>query len=516
MRLKVGAPIFALVIAALIGTLAVFWDFARQQDADFVRESRQLVEASLRGRARALSNTTKDFAFWDEAYAAITAAPDDSWITDNVYSSAADGMIVFGAGRAIRYAWFAEETPNAARASAPALARAAGSAARLREAARAASPNESTWNAMTLAGGELALLATAPVSPEDENARGARRAPGPVHYFTSIDLIDRSEFQTMSETLGLEGIALSTAPPARDEVALDLRDAEGRIIARLTWRNERPGSAGFADQAWLIVAMGVLLGLGAAFAASTLIAHQMQAMAHAEAENESNRSKSETIALIANELRAPLNAMFSNARLMQTRIKDGARDTVALAADADRMAAAARRMLEQIGRLMDEAQIDSGHFRPAVERVDVERVAREAADAAARAARAKGLTIEVFADADAGFASADRMRVTQCVLALFWSGLRVCDSRALNLHVMRRTDGDGREIIAFDLSLPGADAPTLEALFTPQSGRGAPLSLARKLAQAMGGDLTAGAGASGAMLTLFVPALADESARYAA
>jgi signal transduction histidine kinase len=487
----------------------ISWNFATQQDAAFVAKSRQLVDAALRGRLQALSSTAMDYAFWNDAHANIVAGWNPEWIEANYYSSAADGILIFTEDGAQRYAWFSDGAPPQVRAAAATLIRGAGSRAALREAARASTSVQSVASGLTTAGDQLVAVAAAPISIEEQGQRAARPDPEAM-FAVSIDVLDESDLEQIGRLVGVEGLMFQPGP-VQSHAALTqqaLVSGEGDLIGALAWRNARPGSAGFLDQVWLSLAYLALLGIAATFTARALVKNQISASARADAERDANRSKSEIVALIGNDLRAPLNAILSNARQLQRRFHGG---DAAPAADAGRIINAARWMLNMIDKLVDESQLDSGHLQPAAERVSAERVLEGAIDVVSRAAGERGVSVRGFADADVDEALADRLRLTQALVNVVWTAVRLPGCTGVEILVSRKRINE-QNCVAFTVNAVGAalDDAGADALLgaATAASRKDPANLAftRKLARAMSGDLTIAIVPDiGAALTLTAP-----------
>ncbi|MBI1185812.1 MAG: hypothetical protein GC206_00470 [Alphaproteobacteria bacterium] len=507
--LRIGAPIFGLVLGSLAGAVAISWNFARHQDAAFVAKSRQLVDTALRGRLQRISSTAMDYAFWNDAHAAIVSGWDPEWIEANYYSSVADALLVFTSDGAMRYAWFADGAPRDVRAAAATLIRGAGSRAALHAAAVAPTSAQSIVSGFTTAGDLLVAVAAAPISIESEGQRTAAPDPEP-RFVVSVDVLDSADLEQMGALVGVEALTFQPGQLHPDETVTQkaLASGQGELIGALAWRNARPGSAGFLDQVWLSLAYLALLGAAAAFTARALVKNQIKATARADAERDANRSKSEIVALIGNDLRTPLNAILSNARQMQRRVKGA---DAGAAADAGRIVNAARWMLNMIDKLVDESQLDSGHLQPVAERVSIERVLDGAVDVVSRAASERGVVVRGFADADVDEALADRLRLTQALVNVVWTAARLKGCTGVEVLASRKRINE-RNCIALTVNAAGAsvDEAAVAALFSAgtAAARNDPANLAftRKLARAMGGDLTAAiVPDAGLTLTLTAP-----------
>src|SRR5262249_37437450 len=69
---------------------------ARGQDRISVNNSIELVRSVLAVQQRDLARTTRDYAWWDEAYANLAAKPDAGWANENIGSYVKDSFGVSG------------------------------------------------------------------------------------------------------------------------------------------------------------------------------------------------------------------------------------------------------------------------------------------------------------------------------------------------------------------------------------------------------------------------------------
>jgi len=472
-----------------MGAVAISWNFARQQDAAFIAKSQQLVNTALKGRIRALSNTTLDYAIWNDAYANISVAWNEEWIKGAFYSLAADGMIIFTEDGATPYTWFSEDAPAAVRSSAAALVRGVAARAALQRAENVGATPESAITTFAAADDALVVVAAAAIrrdTPDDAEAPVRERE----YFVASVDAINAVELEEMAALVGVHDLSFRAGAPVADasSAALHLTQATGGDVGSLFWRNEHPGSAGFLDQVWLSLLYLALLGMAAMFTAMALVKNLVRAITRADAERDANRSKSEVIALLGHELRAPLTAIASNASHMQKQLGGDS-----AAADAARIGSAARWMLNLINKLVDESQLDAGHLQPAPERVSVQRILDSLGEVVSRPAKARGVTVQTFADADVDDVYADRLRLTQALVNVVWACARLAGASRIDVQASRRGLQDGNHI-AFTVVAHGAALKPAagEALLNDASSpaqRSSSLKFTRKLARAMGGDL---------------------------
>ncbi len=356
--LSVGLPIMLLALATALGGVAILADFAGRQDRAFEQGSQQLVASALRGRMRASSNTTKDYAFWNDAYDAITLGADRRWVETNFTSAVADGIVVFRADRTIRHQWFREGAAADADSLAAAIASQAASQQDLRRMASARDVSDMVVGRMLNVGGQLVIASTAPISRE--GVRASERARGrPADFVASFDILDQAELNEHGGYVGLADLtfnAEAARPEASDVIAMALPNSSA--TGWLTWRNQRPGSAGLLNQSLPLVALLLLAGLMAVWVTRRSVTRHLELLAHAEAETEASRAKSEFIATMSHELRTPLNAIIGYSELVKEELADLGIDQSC--ADLDRIEGAGRHLLRLIEDILDHAKAETG------------------------------------------------------------------------------------------------------------------------------------------------------------
>jgi signal transduction histidine kinase len=495
--MSVGAPILILVLCICAAAVAMFAEFARRQDDAFVHNSQQLVGAAMRGRSRALSNTTKDYAYWDDAYQAITRRWNPAWVERNFVSAVADGLIVFRSDRTLKHAWFGEQADVDGAALARALVRQAASDSELQLMAAAGDAASATVSRTLNINGRLVIVATAPVSLE---AATPRRPGAAVDFVVSVDVIDRAELDDKGIRLGLHGFDFAAAaPPVNGNLVSMRATGAGDMGGWLVWRNDRPGSAAFLSQALIVLAFLALAGATAIWIARRLVAKQLEVLAHADAEAEASRAKSEFIAMMSHELRTPLNAVIGYAELVREDLED--QGLARQCEDVQRIERAGRHLLRLISDILDHAKIDAHKLNMALAPTSVAEALDEIATILAPAAREQGNRVIVTVAPDVVHVLADPMRLQQCLLNLAGNAVKFTQRGEVRLAATRQLVDD-RDMVLIEVADTGIgiEPEALARLFSPfvqadaavaqhYGGTGLGLSITRKLARAMGGDV---------------------------
>ena len=243
----------------------------------------------------------------------------------------------------------------------------------------------------------------------------------------------------------------------------------------------------------------------------------------------SDRAKSEFLANMSHELRTPLTAILGFADLIA-----GAAGPV----PADRHEGGAARgeisdhartirrngehLLRLINDVLDLAKVESGTLTVERAPFPVGHLVAELIDLMRPRAEDRGLTLRTeLPPGGAGAATGDPTRVRQVLLNLLGNAVKFADAGAVTLAVRRTAGESGADPwLEFAVTDGGCGIPAgqLDRLFEPfeqadasttrrYGGTGLGLSISRRLAERMGGTLTAvSAPGSGSTFTLRVPA----------
>ena len=529
--LSIGTPIFLLNIVVCVGGIFLLAEFARRQDSEFVVSTQRLAASAIEGQARALSNTTKDYALWNDAFNAITLDWDAEWVEENYVSAIADGLVVFREDRRVRYSWSREMVDEGGPGVAAAVAERAASAEELNRISAAALVEDMTISRLIAVGERPVLVAVAPVSFEDEARRGAGRQASEVDFVASVDVLNAYELLEIGDTLGLRDLAFSASlhEPEHESghVHLALPDGEGANAGYLTWRNERPGSASFLSNLWPMTLFLLLTGIVTVLLVRRSVARQLEAMAHADAAAEANQAKSSFIATMSHELRAPLDAIIGYAELLSEEHLD--RGLPELSADSEKIQKAGMHLLQLINDILDHSKIDADKLTLQPDHLRAEEILAEVVNIIEPLARDQGDKLRTCVEDGVAEVFADHMRLRQCLLNLASNAVKFTRNGAVTLHV-RNGQKHGRGFVVFDVIDTGIGiAPdALTSLFAPfeqtdrsitreYGGAGLGLSITRKLARAMGGDVfVASAIGQGSTFSLWIPAAAEAELTQAA
>ena len=261
--------------------------------------------------------------------------------------------------------------------------------------------------------------------------------------------------------------------------------------------NGAGASAALAMAAAANVAMGAIAyaAMGRAQGHSRRLAQDNAQLARAKAVAESaSFAKSRYLADISHDIRSPLNAIYGYAQLVE---RAGSAQEVPQEA-----ASVIRRCTEHINAmvegLLDIAQVENGVLRIKTETVDFESFLEQIVRMVRPAASSKGLAF-VYAPQGRlpGHVRMDQGRLRQILLNLLFNAVKYSDSGSVTLAVRYsnqiatfevRDTGPGiapqDQAEIFEAFRRGSDAAT-----DKQAGAGLGLSIARTLAEILGGQL---------------------------
>jgi signal transduction histidine kinase len=523
--LGVGAPIVALVAATIALAVAVFLSFAHDQDLAFERNSATLVANGLESRARMMGAVGLDYANWEAAFENVSVRWNQQWVDDNLYSSVADAMVLFRQNGVVRYSWANETYADQTSAIAELVAETGAQLPNLRRLARTPTPADTVAHTYARLGDQLLIIAVAPITREDNQARIAYNPLRGYDYLATVKVIDAAGFAQASRSMSLENFhfAAPGEPVGGDMIALPVLVPDGANVGNLVWRNTHPGGAAFQSRVWPVV-LG-LLGVGVLTLLITryLVVGQIRAMAGAEAAHEASRVKSEFLAKVGHELRTPLNGIIGYAEIIQEET-----DSPAARSDADRILSAARHLNDLLVDILDQSRLDAGRITVKREVLPVVGMIAEVHGLMRPSARTAGVSLTVQPSAAANYVVADHVRLRQCLLNLIGNAIKFAPRGNVTIKT-RLEHREAGDVVVFDVVDDGIGISKAdqENLFKPFSqanaqigeiygGAGLGLSIARDLARAMGGDVTVSSDlGQGATFSLSAPVASPKALKAA-
>ncbi|MFC0589228.1 sensor histidine kinase [Novosphingobium aquiterrae] len=213
---------------------------------------------------------------------------------------------------------------------------------------------------------------------------------------------------------------------------------------------------------------------------------------------------------IAPVLRQPIARIIANAETIRTRMAGPlAEEYSQYAAD---IAAAGQHLLSLVEDLADLEVVEAEDFNTAPDRIDLADVARRAAGILAVRAQERGITIDPPRMGEHLPAIAEFRRVLQVLLNLVGNAIRYSPDNS-QVWIRLEDEGARAKVIVADQG-PGLSDEQQQRLFgkferlgrSDETGSGLGLYISRRLARAMGGELTVeSAPGKGARFILDVP-----------
>lgn len=222
---------------------------------------------------------------------------------------------------------------------------------------------------------------------------------------------------------------------------------------------------------------------------------------------------------VAHEMRTPLTVIDGYVEGMI----DGVLPTTA--AELSQVSAEVRRLRRLAEDLSSLSRADEGRLRTVRVDVDLRRVVQEATERLRAQVEERGVRLEIVADADPVFVSADPERIAQVVTNLVGNALRA--TPAAGVITARTGRQGGRVLVEVADTGEGLNAEDLDRIFerfyrvpgrqtvAGESGHGIGLTISRAIATAHGGDLVAASAGpgSGARFTLALPGLTSNGSK---
>jgi signal transduction histidine kinase len=209
-----------------------------------------------------------------------------------------------------------------------------------------------------------------------------------------------------------------------------------------------------------------------------------------------NAAKSEFLNRMSHELRTPLNAILGFGQLLQLDDLNQEQEE-----SVDHILRAGRHLIGLINEVLDLARVESGNLALAPEAVEVYEILKDTVDLIGPLAAERELSIHAPSPQDCAWTvQADRQRLKQVLLNLASNAVKY-NRHGGSISLTCHAGEDGRLRIAVADTGPGIPAAKLPRLFTQfdrlgaehsnVQGTGMGLVLSKRLAEAMGGALTA-------------------------
>ncbi len=287
------------------------------------------------------------------------------------------------------------------------------------------------------------------------------------------------------------------------ELAADARESDALVLQRgLRLDRERQTRLADGPHDFLVTTVPLRDEHGRPYAVLNLSTditslkqlHRELAAARDEAERLVH-AKSQFLANMSHEIRTPLNAVLGLAQLGEQR----AVDPRAAADSFRRIVRAGRHLLGVINDVLDFAKLDSGKLELESRPCELAQLVNDALEMVGERARAKGLRLSSSIEGLPAWVEIDALRLTQVLVNLLANAVKFTEQGGVSLNV--RSAQLGRCLV-FEVedSGIGIAEDKLDSIFTPfeqadssvtrlYGGSGLGLSISRRLARLMGGDI---------------------------
>ncbi len=230
-----------------------------------------------------------------------------------------------------------------------------------------------------------------------------------------------------------------------------------------------------------------------------LTAKNAELAAALEAAEKASRVKTDFMGVMSHELRTPMNAVLSCANLLsQTRLDPAQKRMLGVLDEAG------RQMLALLNDLLDLSSLNADKVRMDPQSVSLVRLIEDAAVIWSTDVRAKGLTLSVRVDpALRAPRLVDSSRLLQIIGNLLANAIKFTAEGGVTIQAWPEKAKGGADRIAIEVedTGPGVPAEAVERIFSAfeqvdvssrrrHGGLGLGLHVARRLANAMGGDIT--------------------------
>lgn len=231
----------------------------------------------------------------------------------------------------------------------------------------------------------------------------------------------------------------------------------------------------------------------------TIAAHNADMAEALAAAERASKAKTDFLGVMSHELRTPMNAVLSCASLLsQSKLDPVQRRTLGVLEDAG------KQMLVLLNDLLDLSSLNADKVRIDPEPVSLVRLIEDAAVIWSSEVRDKGLSLSVMIDPDlAAPRMVDTARLLQVIGNLMANAIKFTTVGSVSLQAWPERGGDGKQYVCIEVEDTGSGVPreAAERIFSPfeqidvsskrkHGGLGLGLYIARRLAVAMGGDIT--------------------------
>ncbi|MEO0595939.1 MAG: response regulator, partial [Chloroflexota bacterium] len=238
-----------------------------------------------------------------------------------------------------------------------------------------------------------------------------------------------------------------------------------------------------------------------------------------EAAETANRAKSAFLANMSHELRTPLNAIIGYSEMLEEDAEDfGYEDIVP---DLGKIQSAGNHLLDLINNILDLSKIEAGRMELYLEQFDVAGLIQEVGFTVEPLVKKNSNTLTIEVANDVGAALGDLTKLRQALFNLLSNAAKFTENGTIALTVWRTSDESEKDWLRYEVRDTGIGMSTeqLQEVFKEfqqadvsttrkYGGTGLGLTISRRFAQMMGGDITVESEEGiGTAFTIIVPAI---------
>lgn len=301
----------------------------------------------------------------------------------------------------------------------------------------------------------------------------------------SDDITKDARYGTMAPHFGMPKGHL----PVRSYLAVSVISRSGAVLGGLFFGHEK---VGVFQQQHEQLAEGIASWAAVAMDNAGLFSGEQRARAEAE---RANRAKSDFLAVMSHELRTPLNAIMGYADLMLLGVDD---DPANAKQRLERIGFSARHLLELIDEILTFSRLEAGEEKIEIDSVDATEMLGEIEALMEPIAQQKGVEFSCEAPEVALIVASDARKIRQVLINLVTNAIKFTEEGSVELSVAQQGD---QIIYRVSDTGPGIAAEHHEKIFEAfwqaessatrgAGGTGLGLSVSRRLARLLGGDLT--------------------------
>lgn len=493
-------PFALLVVVAVFGIVGLSSLLAYTLNRNAVETSEHLFRTAIAERLMRLGDLALEYGYWDAAVENIVESHDPTWIRNNIDAYLYDTLgvtrvhVVNGANAPvldfIEGLWVhgGDGLSGFGDTIAPLIASA-------RDQPMDDAPIVRTGVAKR--GETLHFAAAVRMTTYSDEAD-----IGTDHVMIMTVRIDETVIADFGERYILPGLRLSATGPAAFQAGRAIRTADGASAGYFVWQPALPGSAILPE---------VLVGVAAILLVMVIAGLWFYRQAHRvartveDARIEADRAsaaKTEFLRNVAHEVRTPINAIVGFADIMRRQMF-GPLGNDRYTGYVEDIVHAGDHVLDLVGDLLDLERVEAGEMRFQLEALSLEAATREALAYVDGTASRRALVLSVDVAPDLPAVRADRRVLRQMLLNLLGNAIKFTPQGG---HVTCRLSAidDGFVAIAVADDGPGIDPDRIADVLRPFGqiraeatepgeivrGSGLGLSITKKLAEALGGDLT--------------------------